>query len=336
MTIGINALAGDGCRQKSQVPTKSYNDKDRHATCNRARCRRASWRSSDIEAIFTLQGVMDCPLHGGGHLKPRGAPPPPPPQLTPGAVRDRRPCRERVSVSHERHRPCRDCESSTYYPATDAPTNSSYCSTDKRPFAPGNGWAEPGKGWTRYSSRTRSSRSPSADPGGCCKRGHTRRASRDVAPAVGASVLDGGGWHDPSDELQGVMKSAERLDGSCRLDTAWAMSYLSTEGDVSREGTGLRRTQKKRAGRHTRQPPTTAARSEKFESSTGSRRRNAAHVTETHALKHVSNCVFDLKGSGHLLATRAFISKFPFTIPKATRVLPCQHQTFALLPSLDS
>ncbi|CAM9459363.1 unnamed protein product, partial [Ectocarpus sp. 6 AP-2014] len=284
MTIGINALPGDRRRQKSQLPTKSYNEEDRQATCNRARFRRASWRSSDIEAIFTLQGVMDCPLHGGGHLRPRGAPPPPPPQLTPGAVGGRRPCRDSMSVSHERHRPCRNCESKTYYPATDAPTNSSYCLTDKRPFSPGNGWAEPGKGWTRYSSRTRSNRS--ADPGVCRKRGHTRRAFRDVAPAIDAPVLDGRGWHDPSGELQGVRKPAERLDGSCGLDTAWAMSYLSREGDVSREGTGLRKTQRTRAGRHTRQPTTNATRPENVESCTGSRRQNVAHVAETHALKH--------------------------------------------------
>ncbi|CAM9271024.1 unnamed protein product, partial [Ectocarpus fasciculatus] len=288
MTIGIvNALPGDGCRQKSPLPTKSYNDQDRQATYSRARCRRASWRSSDIEAVFTLQGVMDCPLHGGGHLQPRGAPPLPPPQLTPRAVRGRRPCRDSVSVSHERRRPCRDCASKTYYnPATDAPTNSnSYCSTDKRPFSPGNGWAEPGKGWTRYSSRTRSNRSPSADPGVCRKRGHTRRAFREVAPSIGTPVMDGGRWHGPSDELQGVSKSTERLDGSL-LDTAWAMSYLSRESDVSREGTSLRKTQKKRAGRHTRQPTTNATRPENDENSTGSRRRNAAHVAETYALKH--------------------------------------------------
>ncbi|CAM9363547.1 unnamed protein product, partial [Ectocarpus sp. 8 AP-2014] len=286
MTIGINALPGDGRRQKSQLPTKSYNEKDRKATCNRARYRRASWRSSDIETIFTLQGVIDCPLHGGRHLKPRGGPPPPPPQLTPGAVGGRRAFRDSVSVSHERHRPCRDCESKTYHPATDAPTDNSYCSTDKRPFSPGNGWAEPGKGWTRYSSRTRSNRSPSADPGVCRKRGHTRRAFRDVAPAIDAPVLDGRGWHDPSDELQGVRKSAETLDGSCGLDTAWAMSYLSREGDVSREGAGLRKTQRKRAGRHTRQQTTNATRPENVESCTGSRRQNIAHVAETHALKH--------------------------------------------------
>ncbi|CAM9838793.1 unnamed protein product, partial [Ectocarpus sp. 12 AP-2014] len=286
MTIGINAFPGDERRQISQVPTKSYNEEDRQATFNRARFRRASWRSSDIEAVFTLQGVMDCPLHGGGHPKPRGALPPPPPRLTPGAVGGRHPCRESVSVSHERHRPCRDCESKTYYPATDAPTNSSYCLTDKRPLSPGNGWAEPGKGWTRYSSRTRSNRNPSADPGVCRKRGHTRRAFRDVAPAIDAPVLDGRGWHEPSEKIQGVRKSAERLDGSCGLDTAWAMSYLSREGDVSREGTGLRKTQRNRAGRHTRQPTTKATRLEHVESSTDSRRQNVAHVAETHALKH--------------------------------------------------
>ncbi|CAM9194916.1 unnamed protein product [Ectocarpus sp. 4 AP-2014] len=284
MTIGIHAFPGDGRRQISQLPTKSCNEEDGQATCNRARFRRASWRSSDIEAIFTLQGVMDCPLHGGGHLKPRGALAPPPPQLTPGPVGGRRPRRDSVSVSHERHRPCRECESKTYYPATDAPTNSSYCLMDKRPLSPGNSWAEPGKGWTRYSSRTRSNRSPSADPGVCRKRCHTRRAFRDVAPAIDAPVLDGRGWHDPSDELQSVRKSAERLDGSCGLDTAWAMSYLSRRSDVSREGTGLRKTQRKRAGRHTRQPTTNATRPEK--SCTGSRRQNVAHVAETHALKH--------------------------------------------------
>ncbi|CAN0544318.1 unnamed protein product, partial [Ectocarpus sp. 12 AP-2014] len=166
---------------------------------------------------------------------------------------------------------------------------SSYCLTDKRPLSPGNGWAEPGRGWTRYSSRTRSNRSPSADPGVCRKRGHTRRAFRDVAPSIDAPVFNGRGWHAPSHELQDARKSAERLDGSGGLDTAWAMSYLSREGDVSREGTGLRKTQRKRAGRHTRQPTTNATRPENVESCTGSRRQDVAHVAETHALKHKLN-----------------------------------------------
>ncbi|CAN0518062.1 unnamed protein product, partial [Ectocarpus sp. 12 AP-2014] len=82
------------------------------------------------------------------------------------------------------------------------------------------------------------------------------------------------------------------------------MSYLSREGDVSREGTGLRKTQRKRAGRHTRQPTTNATRPENVESCTGSRRQNVAHVAGTHALKHVSNCFVDLRGRGHLLTTR--------------------------------
>lgn len=248
--------------------TKSCNDEDREALQYSNSGRRASWRSSDIEATFSIPRNMICPLHGGRYIDSRGGLPPPPPQLAAVATHRRRSRNKSVSTTNERHRGEWDEPFKAHYPAAEAFTNQHL--TDERVFPPGYGWAEPGKGWTRCSTRTRPNRRP-PDQGGSC------RAPPDSLKDFRTSTVTG---NDSS--RSGVDRPTSR-------DAIWAMSYLAREDEASWQRRIVRNVTKDKAksqGCHQQEfvsgPP------KGVKGSVASRRQNAAQLAETHVMKNVS------------------------------------------------
>lgn len=255
---------------------KCSSAQDRKAQQYSTSGRRASWRSSDIEATFPAPRIMTCPLHGERKTDPREAPPPPPPQLAAVAVHCGR-RRNSVSTTDERHRVEWDGPPKVYYPVADTFTNDSYCLTNERAIPPGYGWAEPGKGWTRCTTRTRANRR-SPDQGGSCY----------VLPCA---PEDSRTW-----TVTGNDASQCKVDEPFARDKAWAVSYLSREGDPSRQRRVLHSVAKERPKhRGCRQQESTPGQPRGVKDSLGQRRRNAAQLAETHVMKHVSCNVYSVR-----------------------------------------
>ena len=208
----------------------------------------ASWRSSDIEATFTMPGSMICPVHGGGHSSSRRATPPPPP---PAEIR--RSCHERSKAKWENP-----------YSTSGTCPDDCHCSPSDRAFPAGCRWAEPGKGWTRNPRHPTSHRLP---PGS-----HERRRKST---------------------LMGIGDNSRKIcHRSSVLDTQWAKSYLSTESDAPPTRNLLHRTAFENAERHEcQQGPTMAPPGSNC--SAGSRRRDAGHLAEAQAIKHVGFSLTD-------------------------------------------
>lgn len=237
---------------------------------------------------------MICPLHGDrGHVNFRG-PPTPPPQLA--AVAGHR-CRSR-DANNERRRPRKDNPSNAPCSTYDVVANDSFYLTERRPFSPGYGWAEPGKGWTRYSNHGQSNcYADNAGTAACPRRGDTRRVFKEIhahsskTPLLsGEMSASGESYRVPSDVFQvtSEVTAQEKLGRKCARDTAWAMSFLSIENNVPQPERVPRNASGKIARRHELQRKHQPAKSRNVETSTTSRQRSAAHLSETRAMNHVS------------------------------------------------
>lgn len=156
-----------------------------------------------------------CPLHGGKYDNSRKAPPPPPPppELVAAAgscSRSRSPLPYRRHARWDNHPEC----------STGACNNDHLAAGGVRPFSPGYGWAEPGKGWTRSLSRSRL-RQRQAAPRVCPRHGvwrKTRESTRRVEPKhvhdVPQSIVQNErGCDEPSGRHSNVCASSETMDG---------------------------------------------------------------------------------------------------------------------------
>lgn len=197
--------------------------------------------SSAMGATSTHSGVI-CPLHGEGGIDLREDPPPPPELV---ATAGHPSCRYRDPFTYKRR--AWWCDPSK---ASGSVYKNDQLASERVP-SPGYGWAEPGKGWTRCSSRSRS-REKSAAWRSCPRRGGRQdpRESPGVvqqeqftqvpsAPLSRVGTAKRNCDRHPERYKHLELTAATMDDTSrqrsgmpCGRDKAWAVSYLSGEDAV--------------------------------------------------------------------------------------------------------